>query len=481
MIKCLPFIIRIFLMMVVLPLAAKPGQPLVGTWKGMLAVRGETQPVYLEVKATEADPEVSVTLPIANMFGYDMGAVALEDGRMRAGLFVGTLQKGKFEALFEYYEKSIPIVFERTDEFPSPKPEETVLPEPDVIWDFQAQGAIRSRAVYCEANATLLFGTDAGKLYCLHSDSGKVQWRVDIGEGIDADPTMINAHTLAIYTNSGTLMFVDPSNGNILWRFETDGQQGDADGWDRYAPSPVLVDEKTLLFAGFDGYLRLMDLESKTILWQVETGSAVWGTPATKDNLAILATQEGLVKAFDLNKGQLLWEQPIHADTPCSPLIYNNAIYIGSRNADIWALSLQTGEVLWKRYLWTSWVESSLVVFDDKLYVGSSDIGEVYCLNPADGRLDWKTYVHGSPWSTPCVSGNRLYIGVVGATHYGFPHKGALMCLEKETGKPVWKLSYPEPQNAEGYTTFGVSASPIIASDRLIVGDLSGRLMALKL
>lgn len=455
------------------------GEYLLRKWMGILEVRGERCSVHLRVVSDGDQEQVFTTIQAANIYDLSMGRLEeVSEGQFRAGFFVGELKEDAFDAVFEYYEKKVPVVFERTDEIPRDDKQVIDIPRREPDWSFEIGGSIRGKVLYLESTNRVVFGSDDGVLYFLKGELGQLDGTLEIGSPIDSSPVLLGEGRIAVFASNGVLHIIDTKKMASEWSYSTGKSQAESVGWERYAPSPVRVSDHQLIFAAFDGKLRSLDPRSKTIAWELDTGGAILGNPAISNGNVVVATKEGLVKAYGTENGDFLWERSIHADTPCSPLIYDGMVYLGSRNADIWVLSLQTGEVIWRRFLWTSWVESSVVEYEGNLYVGSSDIGEVYCLNPADGDVLWKRFVGGSPWSTPVLWKDRLWIGVAGAMHYSFEHEGSLVCLDRRSGEFVWKNDYEKPVEATEYTNYGVVASPVIANGWLYVGDLEGKMMA---
>ena len=148
---------------------------------------------------------------------------------------------------------------------------------------------------------------------------------------------------------------------------------------------------------------------------------------------------------------------------------------MGSRNSDLYAVNKETGENTWIYSYWTSWVESSGIIADDRLYIGSSDAGNVLCLNPANGEEYWTTFVGGSPWGNPTVEGTDLYIGVVGTVGYGIDHHGSFLCIDPQTGTEKWRFNFSPQEND---FTYGVYATPLVIDDNVYAGALNGKLYA---
>lgn len=97
----------------------------------------------------------------------------------------------------------------------------------------------------------------------------------------------------------------------------------------------------------------------------------------------------------------------------------------------------------------------------------------VTCYELASGRLLWSHANHvrfvewqggDGPRATPTIDGGRVY--AIGAT-------GILDCLDVTTGKLIWSRDVLK-ENKASNITWGVSGSPLIVDDRVIVTAASG-------
>lgn len=110
-----------------------------------------------------------------------------------------------------------------------------------------------------------------------------------------------------------------------------------------------------------------------------------------------------------------------------------------------------------------SWVASSPTLAGERVYVGAVHgqaftSGAVYCLE-ADGRVLW-TFNDGGKmkdvFSSPCVSGGRVYVGEGFHQHIGCK----LYCLDADTGAKTWEFQ----------TGSHTESSPCVADGRVYFG-----------
>ena len=151
-----------------------------------------------------------------------------------------------------------------------------------------------------------------------------------------------------------------------------------------------------------------------------------------------LWTETGIVERFPDNGLRVSWRVPVRAGF-AGPVVADGRVFVldyqedaGSRRMDgaerLMCLDEETGDVLWT----SEW--------------------------PATYRNLHTTFATG-PRATPSVNENRVY--VVGAA-------GMILCFDTETGAIVWQV---DTVGEYGTTVpvFGVSSSPLVDGDRLIV------------
>ncbi len=107
---------------------------------------------------------------------------------------------------------------------------------------------------------------------------------------------------------------------------------------------------------------------------------------------------------------------------------------------------------------------ASVSVAAGKIFTMGKFGGEtrLLALDVANGNLLWNTPVGGgdAPNCTPTVDGELVF---------GLSHGGDLLCAEVETGREVWRKSFPRDFGGKMMSGWGYSESPLVDGDRLIV------------
>jgi outer membrane protein assembly factor BamB len=185
-------------------------------------------------------------------------------------------------------------------------------------------------------------------------------------------------------------------------------------------------------FAELTGMAGCLDLFTGNYIWRAEKGKG----PGTRGKTIPF-------KSFE-----------------ASPLLQGETLYLASRynkkggKSGLWALDRRTGEVRWFRKLGqtaNSKIGASPAYRNGRVFVAAYD-GNVYAVNAASGKILWRTKLSGSFYSTPAISGSRLYLGS--------NSNGVVYCLNTSNGKVVWQRDLGS----------SVHSSPAVYNNRLFLG-----------
>lgn len=207
-------------------------------------------------------------------------------------------------------------------------------------------------------------------------------------------------------------------------------------------------------------------------------GPADWpaflaGPAHTSDNPAQVAITPGTAGALVM-KWHFVGDQPTRPGQPrpaynASPTVADGAVFIGSRSGWFYKLDERTGKVLNKVFIGFQpgktctaggFVATATVAKDpadgqDTVYVGAPD-GYLYALRASDLSLKWRSVIaipsatvsDYFQWSSPTVSGGRIYIGV--SSHCDNPLiRGGVFGYVQATGK-IFARYYDVPKGVVG-------------------------------
>ena len=219
------------------------------------------------------------------------------------------------------------------------------------------------------------------------------------------------------------------------------------------------------------------------LVWRVNLGGAVDGSPAVSGGLVIAGSQAGRLAAYDLVTGSPIWAVDGLGAIAGSPAIVGERVVVGTLTGHVLAFGLK-GERLWDwsapgsmPAIWSSpAIAGRLVLVGISSQYGDDPLeaGRLVALDLATGRQVWSTCSRfacapgGGIWSTPAIdSSGRGFVGV------GNPVDGVL-AFDVSTGRQLWETSF----HADAGRDLDVGATPVLLevdrSERLVVGSVAG-------
>ncbi len=197
-----------------------------------------------------------------------------------------------------------------------------LTPRGALKWEFQAGSWINSSPAI-GTDGTIYFGSTDRNVYALNSD-GTLKWRYQTGGYIDSGPAIGPNGTVYVPVLDGYLYALSPTDGSLLWRFNTQGELS----W----VSPAIATDGTIYLPSADptpqdGYsqARLYALRPDgTIKWQVQLANNPHTAPTIgADGTIYLTLNNGRLVAFNPDK-TLRWQ--IVLDSGAGGLNFNPVI-----------------------------------------------------------------------------------------------------------------------------------------------------------
>lgn len=459
-------------------------QHFAGSWVAYPEMDGRRATVGLKLEEDE-DGALAATLvlPPLDAWNIPLGEARLENGRLITALGEFAYDDSKDTLTGDLPAGLVPvhrvsIVLSRTDHLsPPPEPRqygELVTP----LWTFGTGASVYGSPAIGEGAVYL--GSDDGYVYSLEPESGSLRWKTATGGPVRARPALGDGQVF-VPSDDGRLYCLDQADGRVVWTTpigtspaprsdpESDGYR-----YDHFSSAARINDER--VFVGtLDGELVVLDRETGEEKWRFPTGDAVVSTPALVGGNVVFGSFDHHVYALDAEAGEVVWRFDTGAPVVSSPAIHDNRVIIGSRSYDLYGLRAADGAVDWRFYYWFSWVESSATVNGGVAYIGSSDSGMVFAIDAVTGREIWSFDTAGSPWGSPAVTDDRVYIGSVGVRGYFIAHKPGFYAIDRATGEPVWWYPVEHPENRK---MAGFVSSPATDGKRVYVGGLDGMVYA---
>ncbi|MEF8885285.1 MAG: PQQ-binding-like beta-propeller repeat protein [Haloarculaceae archaeon] len=235
---------------------------------------------------------------------------------------------------------------------------------------------------------------------------------------------------------------VPPGEGmGLYWRRYVEGQFS--------IPEPAVVDDA--LYFGSGRFLYALDQRDGGLRWEAELGEYAHVAAATvTDDTVYAGTRR-------ISDPKLL------RDTP----------------GTLYAVDRETGAVRWER---DAVITSGTTVHDGHVYLSTTPMppqrGLVRALDAATGETNWAFSVGDSEtvddgtatgaFGTPALDPGTGTLYATGTVGTGDDVRGTLFALDATTGSEQWRLPLPA----------GIKHGPVLAGERLYVGDAAGRLSA---
>ncbi|MBL8826973.1 MAG: PQQ-like beta-propeller repeat protein [Planctomycetaceae bacterium] len=372
-----------------------------------------------------------------------------------------------------------------------------------VAWKFSAPSAIASSPV--THGKHVLFGCDDGGVYALDVETGSLVWNTPGGSPIDA-PLAINGDRVFAVNHGDELLAFDVADGRAVWttRLGLDCET-----------SPVVVGERVLVVT--EGRLAALDRTTGARLWRSDDQQFV-GPVVSVGELLFVADQRGVVHQLDLT-GQSIREWKLAANTAAprtgakqrlgliaggnalwqiddrghidrlgpppkgpralrplwtkstseapfrtgnvntTPVIYHDDIVVVDQSTHLFRLRAADGHATALGRVATSpaTVSADMTIDGDQLFANTGNV--LHAIQLPSGKPQW-SHPAGVPFRPVEVTRDMVYWlsqldkpGPDGKT-------GALVALDRQTGKVRWEQRLDAPVAAGGL---------VIAGDRLVV------------
>ncbi|MCK6445350.1 MAG: PQQ-binding-like beta-propeller repeat protein [Planctomycetes bacterium] len=461
-----------------------------GAWSGAAFHRGSSTPYGLEIERTDSGAlAVAVSLPAIHVLHQPLGEFelrALDGGKLELG-WLGTLTLGADGRTLEGTVASafspideLPFTVRRVDELEFPARPELAAPLATPVWTYDARSPAWPGATF--ADGRVLVGVEDGRLLALDPRDGTKRWEFATGARLRSRASVEHG-VVYQHSDDGCVYALDLATGKERWRVRLETEpivrlpfDDPASRYDRFG-SGVTVAQGKLFVGTHDGRVLALDPRDGKTLWTHSGNECVLAAPAVDERRVYFGGFDGRVRALDVATGKELWKFDTRKAVVSTPALAGERVIVGSRSYEFFGLDAASGASAWRHYTWFSWIESSAVVRDGSVYVGSSDTAAVTAYDARSGERRWSTDVHGWAWGEPAVGETRVYVGTCGQVGYPAPHRSGFVALDRESGKPAWRFETSAQDEAAG-TTFGFPGTAALGRARVFAAGLDGKVRA---
>jgi len=322
----------------------------------------------------------------------------------------------------QLWEKSILCAFENE--------------EGERIFTDQLSGGTFYQSKPTAADGKLVFGTPGGFLYSLDAESGKENWKFEMGAAISVGPAIANGKIYAGQQGSERFFYcLDANTGKLVWKQTIPG------GW---VWGSAAVDEGLVYVPTVSGYAVCLDGETGHIVWMYPTAKSVPAEPAIDGDLVYFGSWSHALYAFNKRTGEVVWkENGIGLDSG-TLIAQDGKIYLPSATNIFKYFDAATGELLndgnrneEEKGLHSGFNASPAFAGGKAFFTARVGRGfggvplssRVYSVDPLTAKINW-TFPDGGGLSAPALASGRVYIASGNSPFF--------YCLDQVTGKPHW-------------------------------------------
>ncbi len=234
---------------------------------------------------------------------------------------------------------------------------------------------------------------------------------------------------------SGKIYALNATTGRKLWTFSTGGMVLDA---------PVIAND--VLYIGSDtGIVYALNAKTGKKIWTLSTGGFIEDTPTVSNHILYInssfSPSSGKVNALNATTGKQIWTFPTKSDDFSSSTVVNGTLYFSDDN--VYALNATTGRKIWM--FPSNVVESTPIVANGVVYIGSFGDDKVYALKATTGQKIW-TFAAGytpqeSQGAQLILAKDVLYVVLVkGIIMENDIDYSLIYALRASTGQKIWAL-----------------------------------------
>ncbi len=288
------------------------------------------------------------------------------------------------------------------------------------------------------------------------ADHLEATWNITL-PGEIAWPMAVTANQdhFAVGTRAGVLSVIELATGARYADFPSSDE----------VTAPASFDADTIVYAGWDGFVRCVEWRSGITRWTHRTRSEITAAPTKWGEKWLVASRDEHLHA--IQNGKLEWAYKAGAAIAGSPAIWSGICFICDEDGWLHAVNANTGKLEWKVELGSVHATPSIsrhpTILEDAILIVPTWQGEVHALHLSkqDGMLRlqneplWTYDLEGEIWASPAISQGRVFLG-------SWANK--IHALKLESGDDIWELQL------EGRIT----ASPIISRGMLYLASEAG-------
>ncbi|MGA7194277.1 MAG: PQQ-binding-like beta-propeller repeat protein [Anaerolineales bacterium] len=153
-----------------------------------------------------------------------------------------------------------------------------------------------------------------------------------------------------------------------------------------------------------------------------------------------------------------IWTFKCEDEVRGTPLIYQGGLYIGCYDNNLYSLNAADGKFQWK-YPTDGGIVSRPAAYENNLFFGSED-KRLHVIGARTGKLVWTYFTEGPIRSSPRIAEGHIFIG---------SDDHALHAVNVNTGRSVWQFASADQ----------IRSTPFVANEMVYFGSENGDFYAL--
>jgi outer membrane protein assembly factor BamB len=306
------------------------------------------------------------------------------------------------------------------------------------VWTFRAHALLEFPPAV--AYSRIYIVNNAGTVFALHQQSGKVLWKYHTHRCSAASPAVGNHLVFVSLLNKppcnashgvdGKVIAFDAETGRIRWQRTIGPSES----------SPLLADGMVIV-GDWSHDVYAFTAASGNLRWHFKAGGLVKGAISQSGNRVYFGAYDTHVYALDLHTGKQIWRASSQPRIGRTGTFYANAasaygrVYIGATDGKMYSFGATTGKLRWSNGT-GDFIYSSAAVWRGNVLVGSYD-GYFYSFDAATGDIRWRFHAGAKISGSASVIDGVVYFSTLSGRTFG---------LNARNGKLVW--SYPAGQYA---------------------------------
>lgn len=271
---------------------------------------------------------------------------------------------------------------------------------PKLVWSSDTIGEGFSSAIIEDKVVYTTGKRDSSEIMTALDFNGKMIWQTELGKALKADwpesrctPTFYKNKLYAV-TNAGKLTCLDSKTGKLEWESNVLKNMEGVSSFNGFGESPLVIDDKVILSP--------CGKKTTIIALNYTNGSTIWSSESindtnnyvnpfviqNNDKKAIITSTNNYIVAVDAGSGKILWKDK--AGLSIVPLPGEKKVYFPSYKGGI--MMSVSDDLTSYNYLWNDTLKSSymggVVKIGDKAFGTLDRPGKgIYCMDLKTGMV----------------------------------------------------------------------------------------------